>query len=226
MRKSKVVIIDNTNEYAEILKSKISQYYNNEDIVVLSKFDEKYLEDNIVELLFIKDLSKDNKNFFLELGEKDIDIVIISNSEDDIPSSFTNIPLNVIKEEELDTRIYHMMRSIKLRKELTEATYVIQGESVKIEDIIYVEETKEKVYFICKGGIKLEEKLDFEELDLQLRKYYFIRCHQSFLVNAKYVEIIMGRDILLMNGEKLVINEVKLEEFYRKYRLYISDTSL
>ena len=50
-------------------------------------------------------------------------------------------------------------------------------------------------------------------LEGKLRNKGFFRCHKSYLVNLKYVDGYNRQEVLLENGEKIVIAKRRYEEF-------------
>ena len=51
------------------------------------------------------------------------------------------------------------------------------------------------------------------ELEKILRKKGFFRCHKSYLINLKYVDGYNRQEVILENGEKIVIAKRRYEEF-------------
>lgn len=51
------------------------------------------------------------------------------------------------------------------------------------------------------------------ELEDKLRDKGFFRCHKSFLINLKYVEVYNRQEVTMENGENIVIAKRRYEEF-------------
>ena len=51
------------------------------------------------------------------------------------------------------------------------------------------------------------------ELENKLRDKGFFRCHKSYLINLKYVDRYNRQEVILENGEKIVIAKRRYEEF-------------
>ena len=54
------------------------------------------------------------------------------------------------------------------------------------------------------------------ELERSLREKGFFRCHKSYLVNLKYVDGYNRQEVILENGEAVVIAKRRFEEFCRE----------
>ena len=51
------------------------------------------------------------------------------------------------------------------------------------------------------------------ELEDKLRDKGFFRCHKSYLINLKYVDVYNRQEVILENGETIVIAKRRYEEF-------------
>ncbi|MGN6713674.1 LytR/AlgR family response regulator transcription factor [Anaerocolumna jejuensis] len=87
----------------------------------------------------------------------------------------------------------------------------------KIQDIYYFECTDRKIklklksdeyFFIC----RMKDLMD------KMKEHGFVTCHQSYLVNLRYVSAIKGYDICLDNGDSLPLSQKRSSEFRRKFK--------
>lgn len=62
-------------------------------------------------------------------------------------------------------------------------------------------------------------------LEKGLREKGFFRCHKSFLVNLKYVEVYNRQEVILENGEKIAIARRRYEEFGKAVLRYMRKTA-
>ena len=114
----------------------------------------------------------------------------------------------------------------KLKKVLQKA--VLKTEKRMQEFIIVSRERQKKklflddiYYFEIKGRMVDVHGLEniftyygqIGELENRLRDKGFFRCHKSYLVNLKYVEGYNRQEVILENGEKIVIAKRRYEEF-------------
>ena len=91
--------------------------------------------------------------------------------------------------------------------------------TVSLSEILYVESEKHKLCFkFVEGHSHMYGKLD--ELDEQLAESGFIRVHQSFLANVKYVKKINNYRMYLTDGSVLPISRQRypgVKEYLVKY---------
>ncbi|MBR3306758.1 MAG: response regulator transcription factor [Lachnospiraceae bacterium] len=77
--------------------------------------------------------------------------------------------------------------------------------SVSTEDIIYLYHLDRKLYIFCTGNRDYETymRMDDAELKLSDGDISFIRIHNSYLVNPRFVEAVDSRHIWLKDGRDL-----------------------
>lgn len=84
---------------------------------------------------------------------------------------------------------------------------------LKLSRILYFENRLHRVYIMLKSGeiLSIHQKLNEiqEELGAQT---YFIRCHQSYIVNLNYVEALKTPGFLLSNGDLVPVSR----NFYKE----------
>lgn len=92
---------------------------------------------------------------------------------------------------------------------------------VLIQKIIYFESDKRVIFMKCEENLdtvrKFYEKLDNIEKFMENSDMYFLRIHQSFLVNYKYIEEMFYDKIILLNGETLYISEDRRKAISNQY---------
>ncbi len=90
----------------------------------------------------------------------------------------------------------------------------------EVQDIYYFEYVNRKIrlklnseeyYFID----KMKDLMD------KMKVYNFEACHQSYLVNLKYVTGIKGYDICLENGERIPLSQKRSSDFRKKLNKFI-----
>lgn len=55
------------------------------------------------------------------------------------------------------------------------------------------------------------------EIEEELKEYGFLRIHQSFLVNMRYIQKISSYVLTLKNGKELSVPKSRYQEVKRKY---------
>lgn len=118
----------------------------------------------------------------------------------------------------LKTEISHAFRKIleECVAELcaTAQTYTFrtgtQDTAVRLADILYFESNRRQITLHTKQSCHTYyEKLD--AIEKQLRGKDFVRCHQSFLVNAKEIRTVKGDALTMSNGDALPISKSRRE---------------
>lgn len=83
--------------------------------------------------------------------------------------------------------------------------------SIPLRDILYFESDKRIVTVKCVNEeYSFYEKLD--KIEEQLKKQDFVRCHQSFLVNAKKITAVRINDLTLSSGDVIPISKRRAKE--------------
>ena len=58
-------------------------------------------------------------------------------------------------------------------------------------------------------------------LEQNLRNKGFFRCHKSYLINLKYVDVYNKQEVILDNGEQITIAKRRYAEFCREILAYM-----
>ncbi len=83
--------------------------------------------------------------------------------------------------------------------------------SIPLREILYFESDKRIVTVKCANEeYSFYEKLD--KIEEQLKKQDFVRCHQSFLVNAKKITAVRINDLTLSSGNVIPISKRRAKE--------------
>lgn len=87
-----------------------------------------------------------------------------------------------------------------------------------LNDIIYFQSDKRVTYIVTLNDYKrCYLKLNFIEKQLDDMNYLFIRIHQSFLVNPRYIEVYTHNSVTLTDGTVLNISEKRKKEAGQQY---------
>lgn len=127
--------------------------------------------------------------------------------------------------------------SSKLKSVLQRANKKLEQHS---EDFMIINKDRQKIklmlkdiyYFEIKGRIiyahgidgifDYYEKIGVLEKDLQDRGFF--RCHKSFLVNLKYVNTYNRQEVILDNGEKIMIAKRRYEAFCKGILAFMKES--
>lgn len=77
--------------------------------------------------------------------------------------------------------------------------------TIRPEHILYIESRLRILNFHCVYGVT-QTYLQLNDVE-PLLPDYFLRCHTSYLVNLRAVELSTGTDLILSNGEKVPISQ-------------------
>jgi len=112
--------------------------------------------------------------------------------------------------------INHTKYVIKWRNEQTYLEY---------KEILYIDIYMKHLYihtaeqrYECVGKISEEEE--------KLRKFCFIRCHQSYLVNIKHIKAIGKNNIVLSNNEHIFMSRKMRSKVFEAFNLYLAGYSI
>ena len=90
----------------------------------------------------------------------------------------------------------------------------------ELDEILYFEYVNRKIRIVTSNG-------DFyfvgqmKKLINKMSEYKFESCHQSYLINLKYVKKIKGYELYLKNGEMIPVSQKKSFEFREKLNKFI-----
>ena len=90
---------------------------------------------------------------------------------------------------------------------------------LQTDDIIYIETARHKnVFYTKKQTYTIYKKMD--EIEEELVAFGFVRVHQSFLVNMRYIEKISSYVLRLITGKEISVPKSRYQEVKRRYALY------
>lgn len=92
--------------------------------------------------------------------------------------------------------------------------------NVPADDIYYIESNNRKIIVhMCDETIECYGKIG--ELEQELREGFF-RIHKGYLVNMKYVEGYNRTEVMVKNGNSLLLSKYKYQDFAKAYQDFIS----
>ena len=107
-----------------------------------------------------------------------------------------------------------------LTEEEMKALFFVEGQTtLQVEDILYVESNKHKNWFHTPDATySIYRKLG--DIEQELMDFGFIRIHQSFLVNMRYIAKISSYTLTLTSGEVFSVPKVRYSQVKRKFMKY------
>lgn len=83
--------------------------------------------------------------------------------------------------------------------------------TINIDNILYIESKLHKLqFYIMEDKIKIYNLYGtLNELENELKDFHFIRIHQSYLTNLKYIRSVKCYKVLLCNNQELLIPKAR-----------------
>lgn len=92
---------------------------------------------------------------------------------------------------------------------------------IPADTVYYIESSNRKVIlYLSDEMIEFYDKIS--ELEQSLKPDFF-RVHKGYLINMRYVEHYDRSEVLMKNGDRLLISKYKYHEFVSAYLKYISE---
>ena len=97
----------------------------------------------------------------------------------------------------------------------------VEGEAaLEPDEILYIETCRHKNIFHTKERTySIYRKMD--EIEALMEGMEFLRCHQSFLVNMRYIRKISSYVMTLTTGQELSVPKARYREVKRRYAEYM-----
>lgn len=235
----KIAICDEEVIFAERLKKIIGFYYKERQI--LYKIDSYYSGK-----AFIADKIKmiGYQIVFLDINMKGIDgltvakilrkqsketfiILVTSNSDYALDGYKVDAIRYLLKADvNFEQSVYEGLNAVsqkmKYKPCIKKLCFLEGNKNIVLEKVLYIESKLHKLFFYV-----LDEDIVFYTMYETLNNISevftndFVRIHQSFLANLKFVRGITGNDLLLCNGVRLPIARSKRKEVLNKVVIHV-----
>ncbi len=119
-----------------------------------------------------------------------------------------------------DRKLKRVLQKAVLKTERHSQEFIIvsrerQKKKLFLDDIYYFEIRGRMVDVHGPEGIFTYYE-QIGELESKLRDKGFFRCHKSYLINLKYVDVYNRQEVVLENGEKIVIAKRRYDKFLQE----------
>lgn len=84
--------------------------------------------------------------------------------------------------------------------------------SLPIKDILYFESDRRKITVKCQSDEEICFYSKLDTIEEELSKDDFVRCHQSYLVNARKISSVRVSDLTLTTGEIIPVSKRRAKE--------------
>ena len=131
-----------------------------------------------------------------------------------------------------DREVSQFIQSLKKDNIITSkiAVPVSNGlEFIKVADILYAQSQNNYTLLYLSCGEKLLFSKTLKKVECTLKKYFFLRIHQSYLINPNYMKKYFRNDgggVLMENGVTLPISHSKKEEIVSLFEAIAQNKSL
>ena len=121
--------------------------------------------------------------------------------------------------DDLERTLPECVEDILREERVVEFDFVEGNVRLRVDDIIYIETSKHKNVFYTKGQeFSIYRKMD--DLEEDLKGMGFVRIHQSFLINMKYIDRISSYVMILTTGKEISVPKSRYPEVKRQYTLF------
>lgn len=122
-------------------------------------------------------------------------------------------------------------RAMRRIKEDGGKTYVIKTGAglfhLEIAEILYIESRRRKKEVHIRGGPTYEFYGRIDDIENDLKKYGFIRPHNSYLVNSRYVKVFMPHGLWLAGMDiSIPVSRSKYKQAYDDMTVYATEVRL
>ncbi len=156
----------------------------------------------------------------IRMQEENIEIVFITNKDELVYDAIKVFPFRFIRKSRFDEEIQEALKEFITKLNNRKTVYVFStsnGEkTVQPVRVRYIEVSSHKLSihllnesFVANGNLK-----DIEEL---FYTYGFIKIHQSFLVNFRFINYIKRDEVILDNGTTLPLSRSRYEKTKFEY---------
>ena len=121
--------------------------------------------------------------------------------------------------DDLERTLPECVEDILREERVVEFDFVEGNVRLRVDDIIYIETSRHKNVFYAAGETySIYKKMD--ELEVELAGMGFVRIHQSFLINMRYIGKLGSYVMVLTTGKEISVPKSRYPEVKRQYTLF------
>lgn len=225
LQKGKIVIIDDDLEDAALLKDKLKLYLDDE-VYIFDFFNSEFLKTEVIDLLFLDIELNDHVNGIDEAvkirDEQNykMNIVFVSRFNGLVHNSMPAMPIYFIRKEKLDKDLKTAFETLERNHFRIRQSIQTRARQVCLDDVMYIESLRNDILIYVADGSVTKERSTLNNYEKELSNKYFIRCHNSYIVNIKYIRNKINDTLIMKNGIRIKITEKYLKSFNEFYRNY------
>ena len=95
-------------------------------------------------------------------------------------------------------------------------------QTIKVDliDVIYFEISGRVITIHC-NNYTIEYYEQIKNLEQKISRQDFFRCHKSYIINLNYVKKFNKNEIIMDNGDRVLLSKRKYDEFTKTFLVYI-----
>ena len=154
-------------------------------------------------------------------------LIFVSSQEDAVFESFSASPFRFLRKSRIEEEMPQIARDVllALQEKSPEGIVLRHNQSflrLNPYRVLYLE-SNGKVQTIHLNDRTIEVNYRLKELEEMFRPFGFLKPHNSYLVNYRFISSIRQTDIYMDNGERLPVSKHRLKEMKQLYLAYISE---
>lgn len=232
----KIALCDDTNDDLLTIKSLVDSYLTdrklNADVSLFNHSDELltltetknfhiYLLDIVMPMVNGIQTARE-----LRWNDKNAKIVFITSEKSYALEAFDVNAVNYILKPVVKEKLYAVLDQILTDfnpEESEPITVKIKGgiKKIKLTDVTHIEYANHTVRYNLKNGEIVQtvtQRINFNEyLSQNIKDKNFARCHESFLVNLSYIDVLSKNQIELRNGNFIPVSKSRYPEIQSAY---------
>lgn len=154
-------------------------------------------------------------------------LIFVSSQEDAVFESFSALPFRFLRKSRIEAEMPQIARDIllALQEKSSESIVLKHRQSfVRLNPyrVLYLE-SNGKVQTIHLSDRTIEVNYRLKELEEMFHPFGFLKPHNSYLVNHRFISSIRQTEILMDSGERLPVSKHRLKDVKQLYLAYISE---
>lgn len=221
-----IAIVDDEVHWRNIVKEEVEKIYNSKEICIDIFEDGKtYLKSKKQYAVSFIDIEMPYMDGFQvierakEVNSEGLYIILTTHTEMSRKGYLVNA-FRYIDKAKMAEEIVEASNAADIllqRNEKLEINIVGEGKQViRLKDIFYIEAEKHCTLFHTRYGNK-KSNSTMSEIENNICKGWFYRCHKSFIVNLDEISKCDGKIVYMKNGDDLDISRRKMPEFNKIY---------
>lgn len=150
-------------------------------------------------------------------------VIFVSHMEHLVFQAFSYSPLWFLTKSDLSP-LEQIFDKLEVRAAMDQRLFSFQFKGkkiwIKINDIIYFESNGHYLTLFT-GKEQYRFKGSIGEMERELKKHHFIRCHVGFLVNCQYISMIDSDEIKLRHGFRLPLSRNRKKLVQEEFANYV-----